>query len=213
MKKIDIEETFKRLEEKNPEPKTELNFNSAFQFLIAVILSAQTTDKAVNKVTFNLFNRAPCAASLAKMKVVEVEKIICEIGLYKKKAKFIIKTANLIIQKHNGVVPANRKELEKLPGVGRKTAGVVLNTIYSQCEIGIDTHILRVSGRLGIVNSKNVNKLESQLIRVVPDRYKLNAHNLLLLHGRYICKARKPKCTFCFLTDLCNFGKQNGVIN
>lgn len=213
MRKIDIKETFKRLEERNPEPKTELNFESSFQFLIAVILSAQTTDKAVNKVSVNLFKRAPNAVCLAKMKVVEVEKIICEIGLFKKKANFIVKTANLILEKHNGLVPATRKELEKLPGVGRKTAGVILNTIYTQSEVAVDTHVFRVSNRLGIANSKNINRLEEQLINIIPDRYKLKAHNLLLLHGRYICKAQKPKCESCILIDLCNFGKQNGVIN
>ena len=213
MKKIKIKEIFERLEEKNPKPRTELIFNSPFQLLIAVILSAQTTDKAVNKVTVNLFKVAPCAATLAKMPIEVVEKIINGIGLFKKKASFIIKTSNLLLENHGGDVPASRQDLEKLPGVGRKTAGVILNVIFRQSEIAVDTHVSRVSYRLGFVDSLNTSKLENQLKKTIPDRHKLDAHNLLLLHGRYICKAKNPTCDSCFLKDLCNFGKQRLMIN
>ena len=213
MKKIKIKEIFERLAAENPRPQTELIFTSPFQLLIAVILSAQTTDKAVNKVTANLFRIAPCASSLAKMPIESVEKIINGIGLFKKKAHFIVETANLLLEKHGGAVPKSRQELEKLPGVGRKTAGVILNVIFQQSEIAVDTHVFRVSHRLGLADSSNIKKLENQLKKIIPDRHKLNAHNLLLLHGRYICKAKSPSCDSCFLKDLCNFGKERLVLN
>ena len=213
MKKIRIKDIFERLEAKNHKPQTELIFNSPFQLLIAVILSAQTTDKAVNKVTANLFRIAPCASSLARMPTESVENIISGVGLFKKKARFIIKTSNLLLEKHGGSVPKSRQELEKLPGVGRKTAGVILNVIFQQSEIAVDTHVFRVSHRLGLADSHNTNKLENQLNKIIPDPHKLDAHNLLLLHGRYICKAKSPSCDSCFLKDLCNFGKERLVIN
>lgn len=213
MKKIKIKEIFERLEARNPRPQTELIFDSPFQLLVAVILSAQTTDKAVNKVTHKLFKIAPCASSLARLPVEKVESIINEIGLFKRKARFIVKTSDLLIKRHGGDLPASREELEELPGVGRKTAGVVLNIIFQQSEIAVDTHVFRVSTRLGLADSRNIKKLENHLSKILPNRYKLNAHNLLLLHGRYICKAKSPSCDSCFLKDLCNFGKQRLIIN
>lgn len=213
MKRIKIEEIFRRLDSSISEPRTELKFESPFHLLIAVILSAQTTDKAVNKVTSNLFKIAPCANSLAMLNVKKVEKIIRGIGLYKKKAEFIVKTSKMLLEKHNGKVPRTRKELENLPGVGRKTAGVVLNTIYLQGEIAVDTHVFRVSRRLGIANSTNLNKVEEELRKIVPNHYKKIAHNLLLLHGRYTCKAQRPHCSSCLLIELCNFGKRSDMVN
>ncbi len=213
MKKITIKQIFERLEARNPKPQTELIFNSPFQLLVAVILSAQTTDKAVNKVTHKLFKIAPCASSLARLPVEKVERIISGIGLFKKKAQFIVKTSNLLIKRHGGDLPTSREELEDLPGVGHKTAGVVLNTIFQQSEVAVDTHVFRVSTRLGLADARNIKKLENQLNTIVPNRYKLKAHNLLLLHGRYICKAKNPSCGACFLKDLCNFGKQRLMIN
>ena len=213
MKKITIKQIFERLEARNPKPQTELIFNSPFQLLVAVILSAQTTDKAVNKVTPELFKIAPCASSLARLPVEKVEGIISGIGLYKKKAKFIVETSDLLIKRYGGDLPASREELEKLPGVGQKTAGVVLNIVFQQNEIAVDTHVFRVSTRLGLADTRNIKKLENQLNTIVPNCYKLNAHNLLLLHGRYICKAKSPSCSSCFLKDLCNFGKQRLMIN
>ena len=213
MKKIKIKEIFERLEARNPRPQTELIFDSPFQLLVAVILSAQTTDKAVNKVTHKLFKIAPCASSLARLPVEKVESIINEIGLFKRKARFIVKTSDLLIKRHGGDLPASREELEELPGVGRKTAVVVLNIIFQQSEIAVDTHVFRVSTRLGLADSRNIKKLENHLSKILPNRYKLNAHNLLLLHGRYICKAKSPSCDSCFLKDLCNFGKQRLIIN
>ena len=206
MKKIKIKEIFERLEARNPNPQTELIFDSPFQLLIAVILSAQTTDKAVNKVTHKLFKIAPCASSLARLPVEKVERIIGGVGLFKRKARFIVKTSNLLIKRHGGDLPRSREGLEELPGVGQKTAGVVMNIIFQQSEIAVDTHVFRVSNRLGLADSRNIKKLENQLNAIVPNRHKLNAHNLLLLHGRYICKAKSPSCGSCFLKDLCNFG-------
>ena len=213
MKKIKIKQIFERLEARNPKPQTELIFDSPFQLLVAVILSAQTTDKAVNKVTHKLFKIAPCASSLARLPIEKVESIISDIGLFKRKARFIVETSGLLIDRYGGDLPASREELEKLPGVGQKTAGVVLNTVFQQNEIAVDTHVFRVSIRLGLADSRNIKKLEDQLNTIVPNRYKLNAHNLLLLHGRYICKAKSPSCGSCFLKDLCNFGKRRLMIN
>lgn len=199
------EEIFARLQAADPSPTTELVFNSPFELLIAVLLSAQATDISVNKATKTLFAAANTPATMAKLGVAGVKKHIKSIGLFNTKAVNTIKTCKLLVSEHQGVVPQNREALEALPGVGRKTANVVLNTAFGEATMAVDTHIFRVSNRTRIAPGKNVREVEDKLMRFVPKDYLVNAHHWLILHGRYVCIARKPRCGSCGIADLCEF--------
>ncbi len=205
MNKIKRVEIFKRLKAKNPEPTTELIYSSPFELLVSVILSAQATDISVNKATDKLFLVANTPEEIIKLGVTKLKKIIKTIGLYNVKAANIIKTCKLLLEKFDGVVPDDRASLEQLPGVGRKTANVILNTAFGQPTIAVDTHIFRVSNRTGIAPGKNVLEVENKLLKFVPKDYKKDAHHWLILHGRYTCIARKPKCAECVIYELCEW--------
>ena len=198
-------EIYKRLKKHIPDPTTELNYKSPFQLLIAVILSAQATDKGVNKATESLFKDAGTPEKMLFLGEKGLKDYIKTIGLFNTKAKNVIKTCELLIEKHKGKVPEDRDALEALPGVGRKTANVILNTAFGHPTIAVDTHIFRVSNRTGLAPGKNVLEVEKKLIKFTPDRYKQDAHHWLILHGRYTCVARKPKCAACVIEDLCEF--------
>lgn len=196
---------FSRLREQNPEPKTELEYSSPFELLIAVMLSAQATDVSVNKATRQLFPIANTPESLLALGVEGVKQYIRTIGLFNTKAENVIKTCALLIEKHQSEVPKTREALEKLPGVGRKTANVILNTAFRQPAMAVDTHIFRVSNRTNIAKGKDVLEVEKRLMRLVPKEFLLDAHHWLILHGRYVCIARKPRCNACIIEDLCEF--------
>lgn len=198
-------EIFRRLKEDNPEPTTELEYQSVFELLVAVILSAQATDVGVNKATARLFPVANTPEAIHALGVEGLEQYIKTIGLYRSKAKNVIETCRLLIERHNGAVPSTREELEALPDVGRKTANVVLNTAFRQPAMAVDTHIFRVSNRTGIAPGKTVLEVEKKLVKFVPREYLLDAHHWLILHGRYVCKARKPQCGSCRIEDLCEY--------
>jgi endonuclease-3 len=198
-------EIFRRLKEDNPEPTTELEYQSVFELLVAVILSAQATDVGVNKATAKLFPVANTPEAIHALGVEGLEQYIKTIGLYRSKAKNVIEACRLLIEKHDSVVPSTREELEALPGVGRKTANVVLNTAFRQPAMAVDTHIFRVSNRTGIAPGKTVLEVEKKLVKFVPKEYLLDAHHWLILHGRYVCKARKPQCGSCRIEDLCEY--------
>lgn len=201
---------FSRFQHNNPEPQTELEYNSTFELLIAVVLSAQSTDKGVNKATAKLFPIANTPESIYKLGLEGLKTYIKTIGLYNAKAENIIKTCHILIHKHNSIVPDVREQLEELPGVGRKTANVVLNTAFRQIAMAVDTHIFRVSNRTKIAQGKNVLEVEKKLLKVIPKEYLLDAHHWLILHGRYTCTARKPKCGACMIEDLCEFKEKEG---
>ncbi len=205
MNKLKREEMFRRLRAENPEPTTELEFNSTFELLIAVILSAQATDVSVNKATRELYKVANTPESMLALGVDGLKRYIKTIGLFNTKAENVIKTCAALIERHNSEVPAEREALEALPGVGRKTANVVLNTAFRQPAMAVDTHIFRVSNRTGLAPGKNVLEVEKNLLKFVPRDYLLDAHHWLILHGRYTCVARKPKCGSCLIEDLCYF--------
>ncbi len=205
MKKSQIEQFFTRLRDANPAPTTELNYATPFQLLIAVILSAQATDVGVNKATARLFPIAPTPEAILALGEEGLIDYIKTIGLYRTKAKNVIATCRMLIELHGGEVPEDRAALEALPGVGRKTANVVLNTAFGQPTIAVDTHIFRLGNRTGLAPGKTVNDVEQKLLRVTPDEFKKDAHHWLILHGRYICKARKPECARCVVIDLCAF--------
>ena len=198
-------EIFRRLQEDNPEPRTELAYTSPFELLIAVILSAQATDVGVNKATAKLYPVANTPEAIYALGYEGLCEFIKTIGLYPSKARNVIETCRLLIEQHNSQVPQNRADLEALPGVGRKTANVVLNTAFGQLTMAVDTHIFRVSNRTGLAPGKNVVEVEHKLLRFVPRQYLLNAHHWLILHGRYVCQARKPRCGSCRIEDLCDF--------
>jgi len=198
-------EIFQKLKAQNPEPTTELNYSSPFELLIAVVLSAQATDVGVNKATKKLYPVANTPEAIYGLGLDGLKTYIRTIGLYNTKAKNIIKTCKLLIEEYESQVPEDRNALEKLPGVGRKTANVILNTAFGQPTIAVDTHIFRVSNRTGIAPGKDVRVVEDKLIKFVPDEYKLDAHHWLILHGRYTCVARKPRCGSCVIYDLCEF--------
>ncbi len=200
-----LAEIFRRLRAANPAPRTELVYATPFELLVSVILSAQATDKSVNLATAALFRVANTPTALLKLGRRKLEGHIKRIGLYRTKAKNIIATCGLLVEKHGGEVPRTREDLEALPGVGRKTANVILNTAFGQPTIAVDTHIFRVSNRTGIAPGKDVVAVEKKLMKVVPDEFKLDAHHWLILHGRYICIARKPGCPECLIRDLCEF--------
>lgn len=198
-------EIFRRFHEDNPEPKTELAYTSSFELLIAVILSAQATDVSVNKAMAKLFPVANTPEAIYALGVDGLSQYIKTIGLYNSKARNVIETCRLLIERHHSQVPQTREELEALPGVGRKTANVVLNTAFRQLAMAVDTHIFRVSNRTGIAPGKNVVEVEKNLMKFVPKPYLLDAHHWLILHGRYVCQARKPRCGSCRIEDLCDF--------
>ena len=205
MKKIDIEQFYARLRDANPAPTTELHYATPFQLLIAVILSAQATDVGVNKATVRLFPVAPDAFRMLALGEEGLTEYIKTIGLYRTKAKNVIATCRILVEQYDGEVPQAREALEALPGVGRKTANVVLNTAFGQPTIAVDTHIFRLGNRTGLAPGKTVLEVEQKLLRVTPDEFKKDAHHWLILHGRYVCKARKPECARCVVVDLCRF--------
>ncbi|MGL5102228.1 MAG: endonuclease III [Plesiomonas sp.] len=201
-------EILQRLREQNPKPTTELNFSSPFELLIAVMLSAQATDVSVNKATDKLYPVANTPQAIFDLGVNGLKGYIKTIGLYNTKAENVIKTCRILLDQHGSVVPENREALEALPGVGRKTANVVLNTAFGWPTIAVDTHIFRVSNRTGFAPGKNVNEVEKKLLSVVPAEFKLDVHHWLILHGRYTCIARKPRCGSCIIEDLCEYSEK-----
>jgi len=202
-------EIFTRLRAANPAPRTELVFHSPFELLVAVVLSAQATDKSVNLATEKLFQRANTPEKMLKLGQDGLENFIKRIGLYRTKAKNILATCKLLLEKHGGDVPQTREALEALPGVGRKTANVILNTAFGQPTIAVDTHIFRVSNRTGLAPGKNVTEVENKLLKFVPDEFRHDAHHWLILLGRYVCVARKPKCPECQINDLCEYSHKS----
>jgi endonuclease III len=196
---------FEILREHNPQPTTELAYSSPFELLISVILSAQATDVGVNKATVKLYALANTPGSILNLGLASLKTYIKTIGLYNTKAENIIKTCKILLEQHEGQVPEDRESLEKLPGVGRKTANVILNTAFGQPTIAVDTHIFRVSNRTAIAPGKDVLEVERKLLKFVPDEYKQDAHHWLILHGRYTCVARKPRCEQCLIYDLCEW--------
>lgn len=201
-------EIFLRLQAQNPHPTTELEFHSPFELLIAVLLSAQATDISVNAATRQLYPVANTPETILQLGEEKLREYVQRIGLYKTKAKHIMLTCKILLEQHDGEVPQTREALEALPGVGRKTANVVLNTAFGQPTIAVDTHIFRVSNRIGIAPGKDVREVEDKLIKFIPDEFTLDAHHWLILHGRYICQARKPKCGQCLIENLCEFKKK-----
>lgn len=205
MNKAIRQEIFERFRSANPHPTTELNFNSPFELLIAVLLSAQATDVGVNKATDKLFKVANTPQAMLNLGLEGVMAYTKTIGLYQTKSKHIIQTCRILLEQHNGEVPAKREALEALPGVGRKTANVVLNTAFGQPVMAVDTHIFRVSNRTKIAPGKNVREVEDKLMRFIPKEFLMDAHHWLILHGRYTCKAQKPQCERCIIQDLCEY--------
>lgn len=205
MTKKQIQTFFERLRAQRPYPQTELKYSSPFELLIAVMLSAQATDVSVNKATDKLYPVANTAAQIYALGVEGLKQYIKTIGLYNAKAENVIKTCQILLDKHQGEVPQTRAELEALPGVGRKTANVVLNTAFGQPTMAVDTHIFRVGNRTGLAVGKNVLEVEHRLIQVIPKEFIIDAHHWLILHGRYCCIARKPKCAECVVSDVCNW--------
>ncbi|MCC4116193.1 endonuclease III [Aromatoleum toluclasticum] len=205
MKRESIREFFRRLAEANPQPTTELEYGSPFQLLVAVVLSAQATDKSVNLATRGLFADAPTPEAIITLGEEGVAAHIRTIGLYRNKARNVVALSHLLLERHGGEVPRDRSALEALPGVGRKTANVVLNTVFGEPVMAVDTHIFRLANRTGLAPGKDVLAVEHALMRRVPKDYLRDAHHWLILHGRYVCTARKPKCGECLVRDLCDF--------
>lgn len=202
-------EIFLRLQAANPHPTTELEYRTPFELLVAVMLSAQATDVSVNSATRQLFPVANTPQAILVLGEEKLREFIQRIGLYKTKARHVMQTCKLLVERHNGSVPATREALEALPGVGRKTANVILNTAFGQPTIAVDTHIFRLANRIGLAPGKTVLEVENKLLKVVPDEFKHDAHHWLILHGRYVCQARKPKCGACIIYDLCEYkGKE-----
>ncbi len=211
MKATERIEFFCRLATVDPAPKTELTYATPFQLLVAVILSAQATDKSVNLATRDLFRTAPTPQAIAALGEDQLANFIKTIGLYKTKAKNVSATARQLLERHGGEVPHDRAALEALPGVGRKTANVVLNIVFGEPTIAVDTHIFRLANRTGLAPGKDVVAVENKLLKAVPAEYRLHAHHWLILHGRYVCKARKPECWRCILRDLCSYKAKSDV--
>ena len=205
MNKTKRAEIFARLKQANPSPTTELQYRTPFELLVSVILSAQATDKSVNKATAELFKVARTPRQIQSLGLRGLKRYIKTIGLYNTKAANILNTCKMLLEKHGGQVPATREELQALPGVGRKTASVVLNTAFGQPTIAVDTHIFRVANRTGLAPGKNVLIVEKNLLKAVPEEYRHDAHHWLILHGRYTCTARKPRCAECVIYDLCEY--------
>ncbi len=198
-------EIFARLQKANPNPTTELNYRSPFELLVAVILSAQATDKGVNKATAKLFAVANTPEAILALGEERLKEYIKTIGLFNSKAKNLIKTCEMLVKRYDGRIPEDRESLETLPGVGRKTANVILNTAFGQPTIAVDTHIFRVANRTRLAPGKTVLEVEKKLLKVVPDAYKRDAHHWLILLGRYVCTARKPRCSACVIENLCEY--------
>jgi endonuclease-3 len=208
MNKQKRQKIFEKLRQQNPNPKTELKYSSPFELLISVLLSAQATDVSVNKATDKLYPIANTPEAILELGEDGVKKYIKTIGLFNSKAKNIIKTCQILVQQHHSIVPETRSELEALPGVGRKTANVVLNTAFGQHTMAVDTHIFRISNRIGLAPGKDVREVEDRLVKFIPDEFMRDAHHWLILHGRYTCVARKPRCASCVIEDLCEFNKK-----
>lgn len=204
-------EIFSRWRDANPNPTTELKFNSVFELLISVILSAQATDVSVNKATEKLYAKANTPSAILKLGIKGLKQHIKTIGLFNTKAANVMKTCQILVEQYDSQVPETREALEALPGVGRKTANVVLNTAFRQPAMAVDTHIFRVSNRTGIAPGKNVLEVEKRLVRLIPEDFILDAHHWLILHGRYVCIARKPRCGACIIEDLCEFKKKTEI--
>ncbi len=211
MKKADILKFFERLSQTASEPQTELNFINDFTLLVAVVLSAQATDKGVNKATENLFKRADTASKMAALGESQIREEIKSIGLYRNKAKNVLALSEILRDQFDGVVPRDRESLMSLPGVGRKTANVVMNEAFGEATFAVDTHVFRLGNRTGLAPGKTVLEVEKKLDKRVPEPYRLHAHHWLILHGRYICVARKPKCYECAVADLCSFRAKTKV--
>ena len=211
MKPAQRKEFFRRLQAVTPEPTTELDYRTPFELLVAVILSAQATDVSVNRATRKLYAVANTPGQILGLGLDGLKEYIRTIGLYNSKAENIIKTCGILLERHGGRVPRDRAALEALPGVGRKTANVVLNTAFGEPTIAVDTHIFRVANRTGLAPGKNPLQVEQGLLRVVPEEYRKDAHHWLILHGRYTCKARKPACPECIVRDLCGFKSKTAV--
>jgi len=205
MNRTERTEIFERLQKHDPDPDTELRYVSPFELLVAVILSAQATDVSVNKATEKLFAVANTPESMLKLGLRGLKKHIRTIGLYNSKAANILKTCRILVDRHGGEVPRTREELESLPGVGRKTANVILNTAFGEPTIAVDTHIFRVANRTGLAPGKTPRAVEDRLLRLTPEGFRKNAHHWLILHGRYVCKARRPECPTCIIADLCEY--------
>lgn len=199
------QQIFARLQAANPHPTTELNYSSEFELLVAVLLSAQATDVGVNKATDKLFPVANTPEAILALGQEGLESYIATIGLYRSKARHLLQTCHILIERHGSQVPQNREALEALPGVGRKTANVLLNTLFGHPTIAVDTHIFRIANRIGLAPGKTVDEVEQKLLKVVPRQYMQDAHHWLILHGRYVCKARKPECSRCIISDLCEY--------
>jgi endonuclease-3 len=208
MKKQDIEPFFATLKAANPSPQTELEYSSVFELLAAVLLSAQATDVGVNKATRRLFALAPTPRKMLELGVEQVTELVRTIGLYRTKAKNLVETCRILVEKHGGQVPREREALEALPGVGRKTANVVLNVAFGEPTMAVDTHIFRVSNRTGLAPGRNPLEVEMRLLQRVPEGYLVDAHHWLILHGRYVCQARRPQCERCAVRSLCDHGRR-----
>ncbi len=204
-------EIFERLRAANPAPRTELRYNSPFELLVAVVLSAQATDRGVNLATPALFRDAGTPRLMHALGVEHLSDYIKTIGLYRSKARHLIETCRMLEELHGGEVPRDRESLEALPGVGRKTANVVLNTAFGEPTIAVDTHIFRIANRTGLAPGKDVLQVEKGLLKFIPDEFKVDAHHWLILHGRYICKARKPECPGCVIRDICEYRNKTKV--
>ena len=205
MNQANCRKIFLRLQAANPHPKTELEYSTPFELLAAVLLSAQATDVSVNAATRQLFPSANTPQAMLDLGEKKLREYIRRIGLYQTKAKHLIQTCRLLVERHGGIVPQTREALEALPGVGHKTASVILNTAFGQPAIAVDTHVFRVANRTGLAPGKNVLEVENKLLEIVPDEFKHNAHHWLILHGRHVCQARKPKCGECPINDLCEY--------
>jgi endonuclease-3 len=205
MKRADVVELFSRLRELNPHPTTELEYHTPFELLVAVVLSAQATDVGVNKATRKLYPVANTPQAILSLGEDGLKRYINTIGLFNAKAKNVIALCGLLIERHGGEVPRTREALEALPGVGRKTANVVLNTAFGEPTMAVDTHIFRVANRTGLAPGKDVRAVEDKLVKVIPAEFRQDAHHWLILHGRYVCKARKPDCPHCVIRDLCRY--------
>ncbi|MEX8497706.1 MAG: endonuclease III [Leptothrix ochracea] len=209
MNALTVQEIFEKLSKINPNPVTELKYNSPFELLVAVILSAQATDASVNKVTPILFEKLNTPESIASLQPIELEPYIQSIGLYKSKARHIIAMAKILVEQHRSAVPATRHQLEQLPGVGRKTANVILNIVFEEPTLAVDTHVFRVANRTGLAPGKTPKEVESKLMACVPEDFLMNAHHWLLLHGRHVCKAKAPMCSTCCIAERCEFNAQD----
>ncbi len=203
--RVEIQTVFERFRAANPEPKSDLEYGSPFQLLVAVVLSAQATDKGVNVATRKLFPAAPTPEAIVSLGVAGVEDMIKTIGLFRAKAKNVVALSHQLLEKHGGEVPNDRAALEALPGVGRKTANVVLNIVFGEPTMAVDTHIFRIANRIGLAPGKDVLAVEHALLKVVPKEFMLHAHHWLILHGRYVCTARKPLCERCSIVDICRY--------